>query len=443
MKAIETKSNKNILHFIPKNAWLKVKKRLRDNFKNTLLSYSAVIIQIAIGIFTAPIFAQNLSPTDYSIVSYYNSLVLFLYPVLHLSFGNYYSVMFHKKSEEERKRLLFNLVVFLSVFDIVLLVISYYIFVLYFNVAHVSFDLTPYIFIVLAQIYFFVWFVFQQTHYRMKREFLKYFLITTLKNVSSIGSALVLVALYKMGATGRLLGGTIGTFLAGVVSISLLRSKMQPTFDFQIIKDALKFCGPLILSGLVIIPFRALDGILLEKKHDVDSFSLYSIGKNHANYIYVFGTSIYQAFETELFLNIHNKARKQMYINMFIMSVLLLAPTALYIIFAKPIANYLTSGRYVDAYYYGRIHAIGFFFVNVSVFIRTVVMGKQKSSMYFFINLTGALASIVLYNIMITFFGFTGAAITRSLVPITMIMFVVIYYMIKWKKAKSKSKRPV
>ncbi len=420
---------------VSSKVWGKVKSRLGSNIKNTLLSYAATIAHMAIAIFTSPIFARHLSATDFSVVGYFNSLAVFLYPIIHLSFGNYYSVRFHRSTEEERKRIMFTLVSFLTFFNIFTMFVSYFIFKIYFKVAQVSFAFTPFIFLLLIQLYFFVWYVFLQTHYRMKRQFWGYFLITTGYHLFTIGMALVLVVLYHKGAAGRMAGGMIGTVIVSIVSLILMRNKMVFKFDLTILKDAFKFCGPLILSFLVIIPFKALDTIMLEKLHDVKNFSLYVIGKNHANYIYNFGTSIYQAFETELFKNIHNKARKQMYINIGIMTLLILAPTLLYLVLAKPIAAFLTSGRYTEAYHYGRIHAIGFFFLNLSVFITTVVMGKLENKMYLYINLTGAISSIILFYFMIRYFGFNGAAVTRSLVPIIMIGYVVVNYSLKWRRS--------
>ncbi len=415
--------------------WIKVRNRLGTNFKNTLLSYAATILHMAIAIFTSPIFARNLSAEDFSVVGYYNSLGLFLYPILHLAFNHYYAVTFHRSTDEQRKRTLFTLVSFLTFFNVFFLTACYFIFKLYFKFAAVSFAFTPYIFLMLIQLYFYIWFLFLQIYYRMSRKFWGYFLITSAYHACSIGAALVMVVMYKMGATGRLGGVMVGNAIVSITSLIIMKNKMDFKFDWQILKDGLKFGGPLIVSFLVIIPYKALDSIMLEKLHDVKQFSLYVIGKNHAMYIYNFGTSIYQAFETELFRNIHLKARKQMYINIGIMTILILAPTVIYLILAKPIAAFLTSGRYTDAYHYGRIHAIGYFFLNLSVFITTVVMGKLENKMYLYINLTGAIASVVLFYVMIHYFEFTGAAITRSLVPIIMIGYVVIHYSLKWRRS--------
>jgi O-antigen/teichoic acid export membrane protein len=410
---------------------------IRANVMNTGLTYGSVLIKMCVSIFTAPIFARHLSPYDFSVVGYFASFDIIIHPLIHGSFNSYYAVTFATSTEEQRKINLFNILSFLIVSNIVMMAIAYQAFNIYFHIAHVSFPIWPFMMFTMVSSYFDLFTQFLQVHQRMERQFFRFFLLNTAVTLLYIAMQLLMVVRLERGAYGRLGAQMWASIILGMLTLFILvRKHMVFKFDFSIIKKAWKFAYPLIGGNLLATPFNSYDRILLERLHNVGQFSLYNIGLGHSDYVFGFGRSLYTAFEPDILKNVTLKRKKQLYTNLITMIVMLTIPSVLYAIFARPVASFLTSGRYTDSAYYGQLGNIASYLRSLQIILTTVLMGKMRTQLLFTMNLVGFIACAILYNMMISQWGFTGGVLAKAAVPLCMMIFVIVY--VKYPKIMAK-----
>ena len=92
--------------------------------KNTTIYALGDIIPRLIGFISLPILTRYLSPADYGIVNYVNTLNTFLLALGFLCVNTYFLVYYYRsKDKEEQKKLLGNLSTFIILFNAVLVII--------------------------------------------------------------------------------------------------------------------------------------------------------------------------------------------------------------------------------------------------------------------------------------------------------------------------------
>jgi len=80
------------------------------------------IIPKAIGFFLLPIFTRYLSPAEYGIINYTESVTLFLFAITILSLNTYLlRYVFDYKKEEDRKKLIGNVFLFITIINCIML----------------------------------------------------------------------------------------------------------------------------------------------------------------------------------------------------------------------------------------------------------------------------------------------------------------------------------
>ena len=121
---------------------------------NSALYFGNSIVQMVIGIVTAPIFARYLLPNDFAIIGYFTAFVGFFNPITHLSLYNYFSIKFFKQNETSNKELLFTLFSFLFVWNLIFLPISYLVVNIVFKHTGNSFSAYPYLAMVFGTAFF-------------------------------------------------------------------------------------------------------------------------------------------------------------------------------------------------------------------------------------------------------------------------------------------------
>lgn len=409
------------------------------NLGNSALYFGNSIVQMAIAIVTAPIFARHLLPEDFAIIGYFTAFVGFFNPLIHLSLYNYYSIKFFKQDAERNKELLFTLFSFLFIWNLILLPLAYLVIMIVFKITNNSFNVWPYLALVFGTAFFSLAQGFVQVNFRLKKQAFSYFLLGSTFTVLNIVVSLLLVVYFKMGAEGRLGGKLIAQSVVFVISFYILWKIMLPRINKEALKEGLKLVLPLILGTFVIFSIRNLDKILLERVGNSFEFGYYTIGFNNANYLILMGNALYAAFEPDVIKFVVKKNYKKLAISLSLVTGVLVFATTAFILFSEPITCYLTNGRYTRAYKYANIIAVGGLFLSLNKLLITILMALQKTKLILYLNIIISVFAYFCYKLAIEKYSFNGAAYARILIGMFMIIvsgIVIIAVILKLKNVQ-------
>jgi len=402
--------------------------------KNSALYFGASVLQLLISLYTSPIFAKNLSSTDFAIIGYYLTIQSFITIFFTFSLQSYYINYFFKHKEPQRKILLSTLILYSTLANILLSFLVYFGLNFYFQNTKVAIPTYPYQLLLIGIMFLNVYATFFEINFRVNKKALNYFFFKTFLVLSNVILALIFVVHYKLGAEGRMLATFFSQFIYAFIALIILSKIVSFKFDRTELKNALKFSFPLVLSSVFYFPIISLDNIYLEKLNNLPLLGIYNIGLNTANYLFVLFFAIYQAIEPDIAKFTIEKNKKALYKTVGLFSFVLFLVTILFIIFSKTILNYLTAGIYTEAYKFANLLSISFFLVILFSFLSSIIMHLQKTKILFLINIIGGISSLFVYKYFISNYTFNGAAYSRIILFSLMVLLCLFFISQRNKK---------
>lgn len=391
------------------NTWIKtIYSKNKVYFKSASLYLFASIFSAGLRILINPVLAKNLSHEDYAITGYFGSFSVLFLPLLSFLFVTYYQRNYYLVPEERRQKMANTII--LSLFGIgtfvsFLVLIGLY---AYFKFTHVNFPFLPFAVFIVYQIVFNNFLIFLQANYRLKREAKKFAKLSIVSSLIWLILVLLLVVVFKFGAKGSMGANLLVAILIGVYSFKKTLTKIE--FDLIIFKDALKFCWPLALSGLLWYFLSGVDRVMLEKLNDTNTFGLYNVGIALSSFLGIFYIAIAQTFEPDIYKAIADKRLNRLIKIISGIVFINAVPVLLFIIFAPFLTDLLTAGRYTDAAPFARILSLKVITTSLYYSVITVIVGFGFTKAELGLRAVGAGLCILMFTVLIKEFGFYGAA---------------------------------
>ena len=368
------------------------------------------ILSMFIQLFTTPIFARNLSPTDFSIIGYFTAIGAIYSSLINYSLFSYYMRGFHARSEEENNHVISTTVLFLLLANTVFLSVNYFGWSVYFRLARVSFPIYPYLWITYINSFMGVFTGALFMYYKMYKKPYRFMWYSILSTVINIGLGLYLVVNLHMGATGKMLAIMCGNGLVGAISFKLLCREW--VIDWQEVRNAFKLGYPMIVIVLLSIPVTNLDKLLLERNRDMVNYSYYTIGMQFSGYLMMMYTSIYQAFEPDVYKFANTNKKKLGLLALLIFGFAVIS-NLVFTLFSKPVIGLLTSYRYTGATKYANIFVWANLFSLATMFLAAIFVAKGKTLSLLWRKMAVSVCGTGLLYYSVNRWGFMGAAGTR------------------------------
>lgn len=384
----------------------------------------AAIVKLPIAIFTSPMFAKNLSASEFAAIGYFNTLSTFLMPVIALMFYNYYMTGYHERNDKENGSILQSLVSFLLLLDVFIVAIAFFILKWYLSSSGSGFNAYPLGLITFTTAMFNMGVGFWGIKLRFERKSVKYFILQTAMMMFSTGLGLLLVVYFKMGATGRLLPNMIFSIGIFIIFFYVIIKKFK--IDFKIVKHAWLFCYPLILSGLLALPIMYLDKILLERIHNNAEFGLYNIAGTIAGYFGMTTAALFQAFQPDIFKNVDTRSKKPLLQIFAVLVVLFILGGFLFSIIAPYAVDYLTAGRYLGATKYIILFVVIAALQPITYFLTYVIIALKLTKLELFNQIIMAILSLVVYYLFILRYQYFGALYAKISIMLMLILIVLL-----------------
>ena len=420
-------------------------KETRIRFKNYYTRYKLYIQSASLYLFASvfsaiikilinPLMARNLSYEDYAIIGYFTSFSILFLPILNFSIGTYYISNYYIFSEEKRERVTNTIIISLLGIGAVSSIIVLAAFYVYLKISNVSFPFWPFAVFNVFQIVFNNFLTLLQVNYRIKREAKKFVRLTIINTLLWLIIAVFLVVVFKFGAIGSMGANLLVAFVVGAYCLRKMLTKIE--FDFSVFKEAIKFCWPLALSATLWYFLSGVDRVFLEKLNNTKSFALYNIGMGLSGYFAIFFTAIAQTFEPDIYKAIAEKKTNKLTKIIAGINVINAIPVFIFILFATPVTNILTGGRYTDAADFARILSLRNITTGLYYSVITIIVGFGFTKAELGLRAIGALICIMMFKLLISKFGFYGAAWGQviSFLLMAVIGTGYIYYKFKFSK---------
>lgn len=406
--------------------------------KNTTIYALGDIAPKVLSFIIFPILTTYLSPAEYGIVNYINSIITFLMAFGVLGLNTYYLVHYYKlEDEREKKKLLGNLSIFIFLFNTLLSILIFIVGPYFFKYFETNIPFYPYMVIGLVTNIFNIIPVLPSALYRLQERPLPLTLLNILKGFVSFGFTLWLVVAWGFKAEGLLIAQMLIGIIFGIIFGWITIKNMIWNINFQQLKKALAFSLPLVPGTICYLLLSTSDRILIDKYVGLSQLGIYSTAATLAGLLSIISLGAYKAFEpyifkkfgSEEFIANFKKLRDGFYL------VILCGAFGL-ALFSNDFLIFFASPKYYSSSFYIPILLIGIVASSLTRLYSTVITARGKTKINSAIIIFDGLFSVTLNIIFLRFMGILAACITSSL-TLSLTLLISIYF----SKIKISNKR--
>ncbi|PZX92486.1 hypothetical protein DOS84_15315 [Flavobacterium aquariorum] len=408
-------------------------KESKNLIKNTTIYALGDIVPRLLGFISFPILTRYLSPADYGIVNYVNTLTTFLLSLGFLCINTYYLVFYYRcENSIEQKKLLGNLSSFVILFNLLLVFLFLLFGDTFFGFLGSKISFYPYIVIGILTNFFNIFSILPSALYRLLENPLVLTLINISRGIITLILTLVLVIYFDYSALGVLFSALLVNFIYAFVFLYISREHIIWNLCFRQLKEVLLFSLPLVPGTLAYYVTTISDRILIDKYLNLNDLGIYSTAATLALILNIFSYGAYKAFEpyifkkwgTDGFLNAFEKIRNG-FVYVLQIGVLFLC------VFSKEFFQIMSNAKFHSAYWYVPMIIIGVYSSSLSMLYGTIITAKAKTKINSLINITGASISISLNIFLLPRFGLIVAALVSSFSMSIMLLISMWYSQLK------------
>ncbi len=373
-----------------------------------------------LGLISFPILTRYLSPAEYGIVNYVNTVNLFLTVFGFLCLNTFYLVYYYKqKTVEEKKKLLGNLSIFVIGLNILLT------FILFVIGPHVvgwfesNINFYPYLAIGLVTNLFNLVGILPTALYRLEENPLPLTILNVAKGILSFGVTIWLVVGMGYKAEGLLFAQMVVTIIFGMIFLKITLANMVWTINWQQIRQGLIFSLPLLPGSVSYLLTTMFDRILIDKYLNLTDLGLYSSASTLALILNIVSYGAYKAFEPYIFKNIDYPDFTAKFVKLRNGLFWVLTAGAFGIaLFAREFFQIFSEAQYHTAYQYVPVIIIGVLCSSMAMPYGTVITAHGHTKINSAISICCSVVSVTLNVIFLSRLGIIAACITSALTMI-------------------------
>ena len=402
--------------------------------------FMASFIPMVINLFLSPVYSLYMTAEDFAIVGYFTSLTALFSPFILFYMNQFYMREYFFRQGKDRENLRATLykanIIFPFIVTALVLLCVYAYMCIINKESNISFS--PYAFISFFTIAFAGIYRLDLIDFKVQRKGKQYLGISVVNTLFLLFFSVLFVVVLKLGATGKLLGTMMPALAMFIWSFRRHTDLFRFTFDWHLFKDSLVFCAPLVLAAMMGFFSGGYDKVYLERHVTLNQLGVYSIGLTIASYLNVFSTAIGETFGPDIYESIAAENNKRAIQFILIQLGIMLCIVIAFILLAKYAIIILTANRYVDSTPYARIASIAAITNMIYFNITPYILAKKKTNIILFAKITGGIACIITYSVVIKQFGCVGAAWCFALCPLYFTLFAIVFYMLCRLATKTK-----
>lgn len=407
-------------------------------FSNTILYTIGEVVPRIIAFLMMPIFTRYLAPVDYGILSYTNSVIVFIYAFCTLSLNTYVlRFYFDCKTEEDKKKLIGNVFLFIALVNTCVLILLYFTMPLIIEKAQIAVPWKPYFRLAIINNFLESFSVIPMVYFRVKQNAKAFVGISVGRCVAQYVATFILLVPLGMGVMAQYYGRlfTLLPFFFLYVSIICIKGKIN--FNWQQIKSGLKYSLPLLPGSISYLALTSFDRIILERYVSLEIIGIYNIAYTIAFALNMVIQSFYKALEPDIFQRYNKDTVEDVFIPYMrkinnIYNFTLYAMALLLSLFAKEALMIVASEKYYSAVMYVPPVLVGVLFSGRKLLIDCAIASEKRSVISGIGTIMGAIISVITNLILIPRLGVIAAPIALSVSYLAMNIYLKICTKIKF-----------
>lgn len=389
-------------------------------FSNTILYTIGEVVPRIISFLMMPIFTRYLAPADYGILSYTNSVIAFIYVFCTLALNTYVlRFFFDCKSEEEEKKLLGNVFVFIALVNLVVLVFLNITGAKIVDNAHITVAWKPYFRLAVFNNFLESFSIIPLVYYRVKQNAKLFVGISVGRCILQYAVTFIILAVFGWGVMSQYYGRlvTLLPFCFLYVAVMIRHSKL--CLDWKQLRGALKFSLPLLPGVVSYLVLTNLDRIILERYVSLEIIGIYNIAYTIAFAMNMVIQSFYKALEPNIFQKYNAGSVEYDFIPYMrkindIYNFALYALALMLSLFAKEALLLVATESYYMAAVYVPLVLVGVIFSGRNMLINCVLTAEKRSVVSGIGMMIGAAVSIALNLLLVPRIGVVAAPLALS-----------------------------
>ena len=384
--------------------------------KQSALYAIGEIVPKLVSFFLLPVYTHYLSKTDYGIISYTNSFVMFLFVLCVLSFNTYVlRFYFEKEDETYRRRLLGNFYIIIAGINLLLSLLAYLLLPIVIEKYHIQVPWEPYFKLAVIANFLEVFSVIPLVLYRVKQQ-AKWFTILSLsRTLLQMLLIFLLIVVFKWGILGHFYGRLFGLVPFFFIYWGIIARNATFNINFKELKKGLAFSTPLLPGALAYLALSLSDRIILERFVPISQIGIYSLAYTLALTLNIVIQGFYKAIEPEIFQH-YGKDSFNTFIkktqNTFFLIVYF---GAMFItLFSQEVFKIMASKEFYEGYLLVPILMIGVIMTGQNVIFGGIIIAEKKNKVMGVATIVGAIISVVFNLSLMKYGGVYIAAISSA-----------------------------
>ncbi|WP_296014181.1 oligosaccharide flippase family protein [uncultured Treponema sp.] len=392
----------------------------RKLFSNTILYTVGEVVPRIISFLMMPIFTRYLSPADYGILSYTNSVIAFIYVLCTLALNTYVlRFFFDCKTKEERKKLLGNIFVFIAIINFAVLALFHFTGPFIIEKAKISVPWKPYFRLAILNNFLESFSIIPMLYYRIKQNAKMFVGISLGRCILQYVATFVMLVALGWGVMSQYYGRLITLLPFFVIYIIIMLRHTKMGLDWRQLKQGLKFSLPLLPGSVSYLVLTSLDKVILERYVSLEIIGIYNIAYTIAFAMNMIIQSFYKALEPSIFQKYNENPDIDAFVPYMkkinnIYNFALYALALILSLFAKEALMIIAGEKYYSAAFYVPLVLIGVIFSGRNVFIECALTAEKRSIINGIGTMVGSIVSITTNLILIPKIGVVAATIALS-----------------------------
>lgn len=401
--------------------------------RNTLFYSLGEICPRIIAFFLLPVYTHFLTPSDYGILSYTNTVILFLFVLGTFSLNSfvlrYYFIWDDVKGRSNligsiaSAIFLMNLFILLLAFSFMPQIIEKY---------QIQVPWNPYFKLAIISNFLDSFSILPLVIYRVRQDAFTFLKLNIGRTLLQVVLNLFFIVYLQIGLIGYYYSILFTYIPYCLIYICIIRKYATFGFDISIIKEGLKYSLPLLPGALAYLILSVSDRIVLERNVSMAEIGIYNVAFTMSLALNIVIQSGYKAIEPEIF----KRYGKPDYF-LFLKKVQALFYIAIYVVglciclFSQEVFYFMTGAGFHEGYKLVPLLIIGVIMSGQNVIYNGLLSAERRTKVIGLVTLLGGLFSISFNLILIPIGGIYAAAVS-SAVAFT-IMNVSLYFLVQFE----------
>lgn len=383
--------------------------KAKDYAKNTLILLLGKFTTQFMSFLLLPLYTKRLETADYGTVDLIQTYISLLFPVLtlRLDSATFRFLIDHRKSEEESKKCISNILNILFT-TTGITILATLILPLFANIPYYSYICANLIVLMLSNIFLQI--------LRGQGKNLSYAIASIITGVSTLLINVVQIVWLGHGAESILVSSTIANVLCLIFvffSAKLYKNYSPKLVDKKLAKEFLKYSLPMIPNSLSWWIVNASDRTLIRIFLGAAFNGIYTVSCKFSNVLNSVFSIFNMSWQESASLHIDDKDRDEFFTKMINQLLMLFSSVALLIMVALPVFwNIVIGEKYWDSYNYIPVLLYANSWNVLISLIGGIYVAKKKTKEIASTTIISAIINIVVDAILIRLIGLHAATIS-------------------------------